>query len=418
PSVRSARLRQLVETGGVIAVAIMVMNVATYGFQMVAARLLGPEQYSAVASMLALLMVVAVLQLGLQATAARRIAGSPGHVAQIEHGIMQVTYRAAAGVGVLMLVAAPLTWKALSLDSWVPAVECALAAIPLTIAGGQAGILQGERRWKPLGMFYLASGVPRVALGLAAMLIRPTEGAAMFAVLVSMWAPVLVGWWVLRRPRATGDLSEDHGLASIARESMHGSMALMSFLVLSNADIMVARNVLTERDAGLYAGGLILTKAVLFAPQFVVVVAFPAMSSSTVQRLRALVASLAAIAVIGTVTILGSWLLSDIAMIFVGGSEYADVESRLWRFALLGTILATLQLLIYSVLARQHRGATLVMWAGAVALIVLGLQADSLDQMITTVTSIDAIVLAALMTVTVRDLRRTVTAEPVSVRAD
>ena len=148
------------------------------------------------------------------------------------------------------------------------------------------------------------------------------------------------------------------------------------------------------------------------------VVAFPAMSSSTGQRLRALAASLAAIAVIGTVTILGSWLLSDVAMIFVGGSEYVEVESRLWRFALLGTILATLQLLIYSVLARQHRGATLIMWAGAVALIVLGLQVDSLDQMITTVTSIDAVLLIALMAVTVRDLRRTPAVEPVGVRAE
>ena len=33
----------------------------------------------------------------------------------------------------------------------------------------------------------------------------------------------------------------------------------------------MARNVLDEHDAGLYAGGLILTKAVLFLPQFVVV---------------------------------------------------------------------------------------------------------------------------------------------------
>ena len=36
----------------------------------------------------------------------------------------------------------------------------------------------------------------------------------------------------------------------------------------------------TDHDAGLYAGGLILAKAVLFLPQFVVVVAFPSMSTA------------------------------------------------------------------------------------------------------------------------------------------
>ena len=31
-----------------------------------------------------------------------------------------------------------------------PAVLMAVAAVPLTLMGGQAGILQGERRWFPL----------------------------------------------------------------------------------------------------------------------------------------------------------------------------------------------------------------------------------------------------------------------------
>ena len=59
--------------GSSIALAIGVMNVATYGYTMVAARLLGPKQYGAFASLMATLLVISVLQLGLQATAARRI---------------------------------------------------------------------------------------------------------------------------------------------------------------------------------------------------------------------------------------------------------------------------------------------------------------------------------------------------------
>ncbi len=59
--------------------------------------------------------------------------------------------------------------------------------------------------------------------------------------------------------------------------------------MLSNLDIIVARNILTDHNSGLYAGGLILVKGVLFLPQFVVVVAFPSMVTVE-ERRRALVA--------------------------------------------------------------------------------------------------------------------------------
>ena len=62
------------------------------------------------------------------------------------------------------------------------------------------------------------------------------------------------------------------------RELFHNSHALLAFFALSNADVVIARSTLDPHDAGLYAGGLILAKAVLFLPQFVVVVAFPSMS--------------------------------------------------------------------------------------------------------------------------------------------
>ena len=70
-----------------------------------------------------------------------------------------------------------------------------------------------------------------------------------------------------------------HGGWSVLRESVRNSHALFAFFALSNADVIVARSVLDAHESGLYAGGLILVKAVLFLPQFVVVVAFPSMST-------------------------------------------------------------------------------------------------------------------------------------------
>ncbi|MGZ4449234.1 MAG: lipopolysaccharide biosynthesis protein [Nocardioides sp.] len=390
------RLRSLLRGGAGIAVAMATMNVATYGFQMVAARLMGPSTYGAIASLMALLMVIAVLQLGLQATAARRISATPGHVAQIEQVILGVTYRSAFVLGGVLLVASPAVWVLLRLDSIVPALLLAVAAVPLTVMGGQAGILQGERRWLPLAAVYLGVGIPRLVIGTAFILWRPTETSAMAGVLVGLFVPAAIGWWALRHGRDAGETSEDHAARPVWRETLLSSQALLAFFVLSNLDIVVARNILDDHDAGLYAGGLILTKAVLFLPQFVVVVAFPAMST-VAERRTALLRSLGAVAVMGVVCTLGAWLLSGVAMIFVGGHGYLDIQQDLWRFAVIGTLLSMLQLLVYSVLARRGTRSAYAVWVAVVALVVTSAWVHSLTGLVSAVTVVDAALFALLL---------------------
>ena len=68
---------------------------------------------------------------------------------------------------------------------------------------------------------------------------------------------------------------------------------------------MAARVVLPEHDAGLYAGGLILAKAVLFLPQFVVVIVFPSMSQNpAARRVNAFALALVLAAGLGRVSLL------------------------------------------------------------------------------------------------------------------
>jgi O-antigen/teichoic acid export membrane protein len=396
-----SRLRRLLDTGGIIAIAIVVMNVGTYAFQMVAARLMGPSQYGGFASLLALMLVVAVLQLGLQATAARRIAAEPAAVGRVERGILRVAYGGSVVLCVVLLLLSPLVERLLRLDSIYPALLLAVGAIPLTIMGAQAGILQGERRWRPLAVVYVAAGLPRLLIGTAALLVRPTEGSAMAAVTLAWFAPVVVGWFTLRagaRREPPGDLRPLLG------EIWHGSFALLAFFALSNVDIVLSRHVLGDHDSGLYAGGLILTKAVLFLPQFVSVVAFPAMST-TGERRRALLMSLGLVGVLGACCVVGSLVLSGLAMVFIGGSGYADVEGRLWAFALLGTMLSALQLLIYAVLARQSRRAAYLVWAAVVVVVAAGLRVDSLTGLVGLVAAVDAVLLVALLGVSLWRMR-------------
>ena len=409
----SALLRVLRSSAG-IAIAMAVMNIGTYAFQMVAARLLGPSQYGAVAGMMALLMVLSVVQLGLQATAARRIAAAPEDVAAIEQTVLTTTWRASLALGAVALVASPLVWWLLRLDGLLSAVLLGLCVVPVTVMGGQAGVLQGERRWLPLSLLYLSVGVPRVLLGGGALLVSATEASAMAGVLVASWIPVVIGSWALRN-RAHDAIVTAHDREvrrDVRRETAGSSLALLAFVALSNLDVVVARNVLDDHQAGLYAGGLIVTKAVLFLPQFAVVILFPSMSTAGESR-AAIFRGLGFLSVLGAVCVAGTYLLSDLALVFIGGAEYDDVQSRLWLFAVLGALLSVLQLLVYAGLAKRGRWTKYLVSVGVLALVVLGSMAGSVDRLVLTVALVDAVVVALLVALQVfRGRRGTETLAP------
>ena len=409
-------LRSWLVGPGVIAGAMAVMNVTTYGFTLVAAHVLGPREYGVVASLMGLLLVLNVVSLGLQATAARRVAAAPGDLAEVEHEVVAASYRAAVALGLVTLVLSPLIAAVLRLDSpWLP-VLVALGAVPLTVMGAQAGVLQGERQWGPLAVIYLAVGLGRILLGVLGMLVRQDASGAMVGVALGNVVPAVLGWWLLRRPSRAGSTAParppldgterraGRPPSPVLREVAHNSHTLLAFFALANADVLVARVTLTGHQAGLYAGGLILAKAVLFLPQFVVVIAFPTMAERSRAGLH--LAALGLVGGLGLCCVAGAALLPGLAVAFVGGADYRGIEDLVPGFALLGTLLALIQMLVYEVVARQRSAATFLIWGALLGVVVAAAFVDSVGSLLATVATIDTLLLVALLAVASRDGRR------------
>lgn len=391
------RVVALLRSSSGIAVCMGVMNVATYLFTIVAARFLGPGDYGVFAALLNTLLVVSVVSLGLQATAARRLSVDPVQASTLD--ILRVAVRVALVLTVLLLALSPLVSRVLQLPDLTLALLLAVTAFPLTLMGGQAGILQGQQRWAALGGVYLSAGMPRLVIGAALILWQPSPVSAFLAVAVGAWAPVIVAWWALRTAGDThGDDESSSRLATwpVLRECAHSVHLLLAFFVLSSADIVIARNTLSDHEAGLYAAGLILTKAMLFLPQFVVVIAFPSMSSAPGQR-RALTYALVLIGAAGLVGVGAAWWLRTIAVAFVGGSEFVEIRDLLWLFATLGALLALLQLLVYGVLAREDRSSPWIVWIAVGALIVVGLRTTTPAALVLTALCVTLTAFAVLL---------------------
>ena len=403
------RLPQWLVGSGVIAVAMAVMNLGTYGFTIIAARLLGPSEYGALAAVMGLLLVVNVVSLGLQATGARRVSAAPEDLDRIEEDILTASYKSAVALGLICLASVPVVTEVLRLDSWLTAGMLALTAIPLTIMGGQAGVLQGERRWLPLAGIYLAVGLGRVVCGTVALLLDPDTLGAMTGVAIGAITPVVVGSLALRHASRTESRLQRTGRETpgvgrsrrVLRELAHNSHALLAFFALSNVDVVIARVMLDNHLGGLYAGGLILAKAVLFLPQFVVVVAFPAMAEADARTSMTLKA-LAMVLVLGTGATVFAWLFPGLAVEFVGGQAYVELSPLIWAFAAVGTIWAMIQLLVYNVVARQNKRNVIVVWVGLVALVALSPAVHSITFLLTAVVVVESAVLLVLVGLSIR----------------
>jgi O-antigen/teichoic acid export membrane protein len=403
--------RGLLAGSGQIAVAMMLMNVATYAFTMTAARIIGPVPYGAFFALMNLVMILSVVMLGLQATAARRISADPAHVGQIEHEILRLASRASLALGAVLLLGAPLINHLLDLNSMPTALLAAVAAVPMTMAGAQMGILQGERRWRELATMYVLSGVPRLIIGLTLILWRPTEFMAFLGVALGYYAPFLYGLVVLRHVRETGDAHERHGLLPIIKEAVLNSQALFAYLALTNIDMLVGRSVLDSHDSGLYAAGLIVSRAVMFLPQFVVVVAFPSMSTGR-NPARALSRSILVVSGLGGACVLATALFPDLVLVFAGGEEYDEVSGSLWVFAVLGTCMSLLHLLVYSVLARQGTLSMALVWVALGVLVAMATTlVSTVSELLAVVLAVDLVLLVVLLSISFVKLRERSTAQ-------
>ena len=372
----------------------LVLNVTTYGFTIASAHILGPTGYGALAAWMNLLLVVNVGALGLQATAARRLSSGEHDLDDVEPHLVRLTLVSSIVLGVVLLVLTPVINVTLQLDDLLMAALLGVSAVPLTLVGGLTGILQGERRWGALSAVQICIGAPRLVVGVALMAWRPEPRWGVVAVAVTLVVPVAVGLHALRHRHLRPGVQRA-GLRSLALEMVHNSQALLAFFAVSNVDLIVARHTMSSHDAGLYAAGLIMAKAVLFLPQFVSIVAFPSMAAGDSPRTFGL--AVGAVAVLGGVATLGTALLPRLALVFVGGSEYDEVRSRLWVFAVLGTLLACLMMVVYALLARGGQRSVYLTWLALVAIVGIGLTAHSVTGLLTIVIAVDAVLVLVLL---------------------
>ncbi len=370
--------------GALRAPALVGANALHYVFSVVASRLLGPSGYGALAALLGLVLVGAVPGLALQSVAARHtaLAGGEGpDLAGLTARLLRVVAATGVVLGLLTVAAAPLLAGFLRLGSPTPVFALAACLVVLPLLSGLHGMLQGRRRWRALAAVQLAGAATKLTLGTALVLAgRGVTGALTGAAL----AYALEAALALRLVRLAGAppgpragrespvRPDGSGTRRLGREALAAGAGIAALHLLTNGDVLLARNVLPGPASGEYAVGAVVAKVAFWAPQFLVVVTYPRLVVAAEPR-HELARAAAAVLAIGTAVTAGAALLGPALLPLVFGPAYAGVAPLLWVFAVLGTVLALVQLVLYAGLAagRPAVGGVLVVAGAAGAALVL-----------------------------------------------
>jgi O-antigen/teichoic acid export membrane protein len=355
---------------GAVAAGTMVANALAYLLTVIAARILGPAEFGALGALLALVIADSVAALAVQATTARATAKGQAVVPVVRAGLV-----IALTVGVVLGLISPLLREFLQLSSVVPAVAVAVGIVAMTATAPALGVVQGAERFPVLAAMVAGQALLRVAGGLAGMAVVPTAAGTLVGIAAGL-VIAGVGCWLVARPPLSP--TQVHTLGASVRSTIASGGMLLGFVLLANADVFLARHVLPPQQSGLYAAGSVFTKIAFWLPQFVPLVAFPALTDPR-RRSGAVRLGLLAVIGCGATLVIGVAAVSKLAVAIVAGDQYAELSPWAAWFTALGALLAVAQLLIYAHLASGDRLTTAIVWTVLVTYVaVVELTAESL----------------------------------------
>jgi O-antigen/teichoic acid export membrane protein len=348
-------------------------QLASYLLNVIAARLLVPAAFGELGSLLAVLVIGSVPAMGMQTVTALRVARKDS-----EGELVALGLTTAGVITAVTLAVSPLLMVLLHLASPAPAIMVAFSLTSITFVGLCYGILQGQHRFAAMAALLGADAVLRVGGTLAGLVVTRTATGALTGTAIGAAVVAVTGWFLCGRPRP-----RRHGKAHVS-DVLHAVSAMLALVLLVNLDLVLARHYLPAHDAGEYAVGAIVAKIAYWLPQAVAILVLPRLASEQGRR-RMVPIALAVCAALDLVVVAGTALLGPTVVSVVGGADYAGNPIPVWPFALVGSMLSLVQILLFSRIASNDRWSTLLIW-GAVAVeivLVTGWLHGSLTQVVT-----------------------------------
>ena len=397
------------ETGKAIGLAIATMgaNLVAVVFTVVFTRILGADGYGSLAALLNLSVILFVPGSALQVAAAREATlGRLGRGGELAGTLARWSRHIVAGLGVIavlsILAREPLA-DLINIDqAWAAAAVPATGVMWLLLCL-QRGLLQSARAYREVGLSVFAEALGRLLLAVVFVAAGLDVTGAYLGTLASIAVTAAALAWLLRRRLGAPDLhSRPHPLPALARKAALPIAALTLVAALQNVDVIMAKHVLTDAVAGVYAASTVAAKAVVwiaFGLGFWVLPEATRRAAAGRDPREVLLRALAVIGVlsVGALAVFAAvpeWLLRT-----AFGADYESGADVLLQLGAAYALLAISYLCVQFLLGLHRRAFVLILAVMALAEPLLLLGAGDLAAFAGTVLLVQAIAAVLLLVV-------------------
>ena len=361
-------------------VATTVANVLAYGYQVVQARLLRPEEYAALTALFGILILESVSSQVIQSATATLAAR---YRARSEEEALHAFVRrwsvriggGAAALGLAVVALSPFLAGLLAL----PPFSFALVGVSLFFAlvfTFAIGLLQGLARFVWMGCALIVQAGSRLLIGVGFVLLGfGVDGAftgASAAILVSLLVAAVPLLPLLRAAR--GSTAEVELGAAETRFFALAAVVLLAYAALTNVDAVLVRSILSPDQAGAYAGAITMGKVVLFAPIAVGFILLERTASAHAKGEdtdRMLFLALGFVVATSGLVALAYLAIPDVLVPIVVGSQYPDTARIVGTYGLAALANALLNLWIAYFIGRGEMRVGLLLALAVAAEVVL-----------------------------------------------
>ncbi len=353
-------------SGGLIFfLATAALNASNFGFQVFVSRALGPDVYSALSALLALLVIASVPLSALQLACASAQARLEGP-ADATH-VLRAVALAGALASLALLLTHGVVGGYLQIDSIGPLWWLCAWLVLATLSAVPQGLLIGQSRFTALGVTALVgAGLCRLGFGAFATELNLGVNGGMAATAMGQCVTLLLLMRAVRAPHTPRRTR----LRLSAMEGAQSTFALTGLAVFSAVDTVLARHTLTATASGYYSAAATGGRIALFAPGAIALLAFPRFVRSAERggdNRRDFGLALAGVAGVGLLVVIAVLAVPRLIITLLFGAAYIPATHQLTILAPAGAMLGCLGLATYYHLAHGS-GLAFASWVGAAAL--------------------------------------------------
>ncbi|KKR86705.1 hypothetical protein A2875_02525 [Candidatus Gottesmanbacteria bacterium RIFCSPHIGHO2_01_FULL_46_14] len=328
-------------------------NIGAYLYHLFMGRLLVPNDYGALQSLISLSNLLNVPIASMNTVVAKFVSryvgrDEPQKIASLYYQLRKLFFIFLIIGGTVFLLFSDMIMNFLHLDSWVNVLILDIALFFGLVNFLNRGVLQGLSLFVPLTITQFIEAFGKFFFGVVAVVLGLRIPGAFGAFVLVMFISYAYMIRVLHGKLGTFT-PQSLPLREMGRYAIPSGLMTIGITALYNTDVVLVRHFMTGYEAGLYAGLSVLGKIIFFGTAPVTTVMFPLVSEAHARgeafHRIFLLSLFFLLGIAGTTTLIFA-LVPTLAMKALIGAQYLDAVPYLTTFSIFISLCAVIYLFV------------------------------------------------------------------------